>query len=90
MQLMTWPMGRLGSRFALLFEPARRRVLHSAVGRFLDRPLDLAVGLVEPGGAVGLAAILAGKVEARDCVSVAVLSGGNIDPALFGSIQEAG
>ncbi len=55
--------------------------------RFAFRHLKL---VVEPGGAVGLAAILAGKVEARDCVSVAVLSGGNIDPALFGSIQEAG
>jgi threonine dehydratase len=36
---------------------------------------------VEPGGAVALAALLAGKVEAQDG-TVAVLSGGNIDPAL--------
>lgn len=50
MQLMTWPLARLGSRFALLFEPARRRVMHSALGRFLDEPLDLAVGLVESDG----------------------------------------
>jgi threonine dehydratase len=55
--------------------------------RFAFRHLKL---VVEPGGAAALAAILAGKVELLDCVSVAVLSGGNIDPALFGSIQEAG
>ncbi|MDH3584694.1 MAG: hypothetical protein OER86_10805, partial [Phycisphaerae bacterium] len=50
MQLMTWPLARLGSRFGLLFEPGRRRVMHSSLGRFLDRPLDLAVGLIEPDG----------------------------------------
>ena len=50
MQLMTWTLGRLGSRFALQFEPYRRRVMHSGLGRFMDRPVDLAVGLVEPGG----------------------------------------
>jgi len=50
MQLMTWPLGRLGSRFGLLMEPGRRRVLHSALGRFFDQPLDLAVGFVEPDG----------------------------------------
>ncbi len=36
---------------------------------------------VEPGGAVALAALLAGKVAALDD-SVVVLSGGNVDPAL--------
>ncbi len=50
MQLMSWPLSRLGTRFSLFFEPYRRRVMHSALGRFLDRPLDLAVGLVEPDG----------------------------------------
>ncbi|MBI1367628.1 MAG: DUF4965 domain-containing protein [Planctomycetes bacterium] len=50
MQTMTWPLSRLGSRFSLLFEPWRRRVMHSALGRFLDQPLDLAVGIVEPDG----------------------------------------
>lgn len=50
MQLMTWPLSRLGSRFGLLFEPHRRRVLHSALGRFLDQPLDLAVGITHPDG----------------------------------------
>jgi hypothetical protein len=50
MQLMTWPLARMGSRFGLLFEPAQRRVLHSGLGRFVDEPLDFAVGLVEPDG----------------------------------------
>ena len=50
MQLMSWLVSRLGSRFSLLFEPQQGRVMHSALGRFLDRPLDLAVGLQEPDG----------------------------------------
>jgi threonine dehydratase len=41
--------------------------------------------VVEPGGAAGLAALLAGKVDLpKD--SVVVLSGGNVDPALYASI----
>lgn len=50
MQLMSWMIGRLGSRFGLMFEPYQRRVMHSALGRFMDQPLDLAVGLIEPDG----------------------------------------
>lgn len=50
MQLISWTVARLGSRFSLLFEPSQRQVRHSALGRFLDEPLDLAVGLVEPDG----------------------------------------
>ncbi|MEM8782802.1 MAG: DUF4965 domain-containing protein [Planctomycetota bacterium] len=47
---MSWTVARLGSRFSLLFEPQHRRVMHSALGRFLDSPLDFSVGLVEPDG----------------------------------------
>ena len=50
MQSMTWTMSRLGSRFNLLFEPYKNRVMHSAMGRLLDSPLDLKVGLIEPDG----------------------------------------
>jgi hypothetical protein len=50
MQLMSWMVARLGSRFSLLFEPYQRRVKHSALGRWLDQPLDLMVGLIEPDG----------------------------------------
>ena len=41
--------------------------------------------VVEPGGAVALAALLAGKVEALDG-TVAILSGGNVDPAVHAKI----
>ncbi|MCE9589527.1 MAG: glycoside hydrolase family 52 protein [Planctomycetes bacterium] len=47
---MTWTVARLGSRFSLVFEPYRRRIMHSALGRFLDEPVDLMVGLIEPDG----------------------------------------
>ena len=50
MQNMTWTIARLGSRFNLLFEPHKKRVMHSALGRFFDQPMDLAVGLIEPDG----------------------------------------
>lgn len=39
--------------------------------------------VVEPGGAVCLAALLAGKFDARGKVVGAVISGGNVDPAVF-------
>jgi threonine dehydratase len=44
--------------------------------------LERAKAVVEPAGAVGLAAILSGKV-AGDGPAVAVLSGGNVDPLLL-------
>lgn len=44
--------------------------------------------VVEPGGAVALAALLSGKAEPVDG-TVAVLSGGNIDPALHARIVGA-
>ena len=43
--------------------------------------------VVEPGGAAALAAILSGKIETKDRVTAVVLSGGNVDPELFASIQ---
>jgi threonine dehydratase len=47
---------------------------------FAFRELKL---VVEPGGAVSLAALLAGKLDVRGKVVAAVLSGGNVDPELF-------
>jgi threonine dehydratase len=41
--------------------------------------------VVEPGGAVALAAVMAGKVRLQED-SVIVLSGGNVDPALHARI----
>jgi threonine dehydratase len=43
--------------------------------------------VIEPGGAAALAALLAGKIEARDRVTVVILSGGNVDPEMFAAIQ---
>lgn len=42
--------------------------------------------VVEPGGAVALAALLSGKLDVSGKTVCAVLSGGNIDPELFGAI----
>jgi threonine dehydratase len=39
--------------------------------------------VVEPGGAVALAAVMHGKVDVRNKTAVAVLSGGNVDPEVF-------
>ncbi|MBX9776177.1 MAG: threonine/serine dehydratase [Xanthobacteraceae bacterium] len=53
------------------------------VGRavaFAFRELKL---VVEPGGAIGLAALLAGKLDVKGKVVVGVLSGGNVDAGLF-------
>ena len=42
--------------------------------------------VVEPGGAVALAAVLAGKVETQGRTSAVVLSGGNVDETLYAEI----
>ena len=47
---------------------------------FAFRELKL---VVEPGGAVGLAALLAGHLDVAGKTVVVVLSGGNVDPELF-------
>ncbi|CAN7326920.1 threonine ammonia-lyase [Microbacterium sp. LjRoot45] len=52
------------------------------IARALLVLLERAKQVVEPAGAVGVAAILAGKVAATG-TTVAVLSGGNIDPLLL-------
>ena len=52
----------------------------AAAVAFAFRHLKL---VLEPGGAVGLAAALTGRVDLRGKTAVVVLSGGNVDPALF-------
>lgn len=44
--------------------------------------------VVEPGGAVSLAALLAGGIETQGRTTAIVLSGGNVDPGLFAAIVE--
>ena len=55
----------------------------AAAVRFAFEELKL---VVEPGGAIGLAALLAGKLDVKGKVVVAILSGGNIDAELFAKI----
>jgi threonine dehydratase len=55
-----------------------------AAMRFAFQQLKL---VVEPGGAVALAAILSGKIDTAGKTTVIVLSGGNVDVELFGEIQ---
>jgi threonine dehydratase len=55
--------------------------------RFTFRNLKL---VVEPGGAIALAAVLSKKITTRGKVTVVVLSGGNVDAELFAVIQREG
>jgi threonine dehydratase len=52
----------------------------TAAVAFAFRELKL---VVEPGGAVALAALMSGRIDITGKVAVAVLSGGNVDPELF-------
>ena len=51
--------------------------------RFAFRWLKL---VIEPGGAVSLAALLSGKIDAKDKTTAIILSGGNVDPDQFSDI----
>jgi threonine dehydratase len=55
-----------------------RAVLEAMRRAFLELKL-----VVEPGGAIALAAALAGALDCRDKTVLVVLSGGNVDPARF-------
>jgi threonine dehydratase len=55
-----------------------------AAMRFAFKNLKL---VVEPGGAVALAALLSGKLETAGKTTVIVLSGGNVDVELFSDVQ---
>lgn len=76
----------------LTFEMAKRNLAGGlsvtddeakAAVRFAFRELKL---VVEPGGAVSLAAILAKRLPVEGKTVAAVLSGGNVDPSLFAEI----
>lgn len=53
--------------------------------RFAFRHLKI---ILEPGGAVSLASLLAGKIETKGRTTAIVLSGGNVDPTLYAEIIE--
>jgi threonine dehydratase len=76
---ITFEMARhnLAGGLAVTDEEAKAAV------RFAFRELKL---VVEPGGAVSLAAILARKIDLAGRTVMAVLSGGNVDPSLFADI----
>ena len=73
---------------AMTFEVLRRRgargvsVTEAEVARAMAVAFDRLRLVVEPGGAVALAAVLAGKVEVGEA-TVLTLSGGNVDRATF-------
>ena len=56
-----------------------------AAMRFAFQNLKL---VVEPGGAVSLAAVLSGKIATAGKTTAIVISGGNVDLELFASVQE--
>jgi len=76
--------GILSDRDARALSVTDEEVKHAV--RFAWREHEL---VVEPGGAAALAAILAGKVEVIEG-TVAILSGGNIDPDLHARILAEG
>jgi threonine dehydratase len=55
----------------------------AAAVRYAFQELKL---VVEPGGAVGLAVLLAGKLDVKGKVAATILSGGNVDAELFAKI----
>jgi threonine dehydratase len=55
--------------------------------RFAFETLKL---VVEPAGAVALAALLSGRIDAKDRTTAVVLSGGNVDPELFAKVIAEG
>ncbi|MFT4768271.1 MAG: threonine dehydratase [Glaciecola sp.] len=58
-----------------------------AAMRYAFRVLKL---VVEPGGAVALAALLSGKLDERYSSVAVILSGGNVDPRVFSDILTKG
>ncbi|WP_312146764.1 threonine/serine dehydratase [Brevundimonas sp.] len=78
--VLTWPINQ---RLAGAVTVTDAEVAEAM--RFAYRWLKL---VIEPGGAVSLAALLAGKVAARGLTTGVVLSGGNVDPGLFAAIIE--
>ena len=55
--------------------------------RFAFRYLKM---VLEPGGAVALAAVLAGKIDTSGKTTAVVLTGGNVDRKVYAEIQRAG
>lgn len=78
--VLTWPINR---RLAGAVTVSDAEVAEAV--RFAFRHLKL---VIEPGGAVSLAALLVGKVEGVGRTTGVILSGGNVDPSLYAEIIE--
>jgi threonine dehydratase len=76
---LTFPITRqlIGKGFTVTDDEVGRAV------RYAFEELKL---VVEPGGAIGLAALLANKLDVKGKVVVSVLSGGNVDADLFAKL----
>jgi threonine dehydratase len=59
------------------------------VGRAVRYAFEELKLVVEPGGAIGLAALLAGKLDVAGKVVATVLSGANVDAELFARLINA-
>ena len=80
LQVSPITFGILKERGAEAIAVSEQDVAHAVRFAWVEHQL-----MVEPGGAVALAALLSGKV-AVEAGTVAVLSGGNVDPALHARI----
>ena len=76
---LTFPITRelIGQGLVATDEEVKRAV------RYAFEELKL---VVEPGGAIGLAALLAGKLDVKGKTVVGILSGGNVDADLFAKL----
>jgi len=71
----------------LVLNVAELQVSEAAITEAVRFLFERAKLVVEPSGALGVAAILAGKVELTGRAGV-VLSGGNVDAAVFAAILD--
>lgn len=78
--VLTWPINR---RLVGAITVSDAEVAEAM--RFAFRHLKL---VIEPGGAVSLAALLAGKIGTEGLTTAIILSGGNVDPTLYAEIIE--
>jgi threonine dehydratase len=82
----------IGEPGALTFSLNRHRVAGGLAVSDADVRLAMAYGfrelklVLEPGGAVALAALLSGAFAAKGRTVAIILSGGNVDPSLFSGI----